>query len=139
MKFLCENELVELLPATPEASAEPLRAFEQVTPTDFRDPGFLKRAIDEGWTNPAFVCVADVPVYFLTYRLTDDGGLWIDILQSMNRGGTLAQVNAAVEHLAREKNRRYIRMTTKRRGLLVESARFGFKPEAVLLVKGVPC
>lgn len=135
MKLLAPNEMVSLLPAEiAEATADLLR-FESLTPTIARAPGDVVAAVQSGSIKAVTVSVNAVPAYLLGFHLSRDGGLWIDIAQTLDSTATFAALNEAIHHLARTHQARYTRLTTARRGLVRVCQAFGFTPEAVLLTR----
>jgi len=137
MKLLTPAQLIELLPVEPDLEDFALSRFEMLTPTEWRQPGFCRAAVAAGWTQPLQVNVNGKPAYVLTYRVTSDGGLWIDICQSLASGVAYEALAKAVDQLARKMQRRYIRFTTARRGIVKSAVAYGYQPEAVMMGKGV--
>lgn len=138
MKLLTPTALVSLLPAGDELVNGALERFELLAPMLFREPGFCRTAVAEGWTTPQVVCVRGEPAYFITYHSAPDGGLWIDIAQRLDAGADIFALEAGINQLARRERARYIRMTTARRGLAEICQRSGgYQVEAVLMCKEV--
>lgn len=137
MKTISANECVELLPASAEVVAAGLVRFEDLISTRFWKRGDCKRMIDEGWITAKVIAINDTPAYLLGYHFTDDGGMWIDLLQSLVPKADGAAANVAIDMIAAQAGRRYIRFYTARRGLVQFQQRFGYLPEAVLLTKAL--
>lgn len=140
MKPMTPTQLVELLPADPATADAALRQFEALTPLGFREPGQMRRLVEEGFTIPTVIAVRDVPSYLLTYHLTPDGGLFIDVAQTLKGSeATFADWAVGVNQLAAREGSRYIRFTTKRRGLAAISQPYGFTPISVVMGKEAAC
>lgn len=135
MKPLVPTDLVELLPADPDFTAATLLRFEDLTPTLARTPGDVLRWVQAGGSTPAIVSVNNVPAYLLCYRVTSDGGLFVDIAQTLDSTATLTALDAALRQLERKHQVKYTRFLTKRAGLAKIGQELGFTPEAVLLTR----
>ncbi len=135
--MLSQNELIQLLPPDPALVDAPLRAFEALLPTEFRAPGFLKRAITEGWTIPVQVTLADGPAFLLAYHRTWDSGLWIDCAKALRPHAPSLALWQGLETLAKLGGAPYVRFATPRRGLVRYAQEVGFKVESVMLGKGI--
>jgi len=136
VKPLTPKQLIELLPAGTLDLRPALKAFDDFAPLEFRSPGFLREAISEGWTTPQLVNVSGVPAYLLTYHLSTDGGLWIDVAQTLDADAPYAALIAGVDLLAQKHRAKYTRFLTKRRGIATVMQEHGFFPESVMMTKG---
>lgn len=132
---LSPDNLIALLPADTETLPEILRVFEDTVPTEFASPGFLVEAVREGWTKPVTISVNNVPAYLVTFHLSPDGGLWIDVVQSLSpvSHGVLA---GGIEQLAKANGCRYARCATRKRGVVRIAEKMGFRADAVIMTKG---
>ena len=138
MKPITPSEAVAVLPAEKSVCDAALLRFEDLISTQFWSQGDCKRMIDEGWIQTATVCVSEVPAYLLGYHFTDDGGLWIDIAQSLPGGtGDGRHLNQAIDMIAMKERRRYVRFYTARHGLVEFQRANGYEVEAVLLTKKI--
>ncbi len=140
MKFLDANTLIALLPADPAEVDPVLRDFEIAVPTEYRGPGYCKRAIKEGLMTGEHITANGRPSHLVCHHMTDDAGLYVDVAVSLSPIATSAMLSAGVDLIARRNGARYIRLATRRAGFVRAAQPFGYKPEAILLLKGVtPC
>jgi hypothetical protein len=135
MNTLSTEQLIELLPPDDAVLDRALQRFELTAPVLCREPGYCRQLIAEGWTNPSQINWRGRPAFVITWHVTSDRGLWLDIAQSLYAGAPTEALVNAVETLARQQKARYIRWLTLRRGLVRIGQRNGYRPEAVLLVK----
>ncbi len=135
MKTLTPDELIELLPPTPQQLENGLAAFELSAPILCREPGYLKQLIAEGWIETAVVNVAGRPAFLIGWHLTPDQGFWFDLVVTLGAQAPYTACVAAIERLAREKRCRYIRWVTLRRGIVKWATEQGYTAEAVILTK----
>ena len=136
MKLISQKQLIELLPAK-EPTDDLLRAFESFTPMEFRQPGHCARMVRNGLTQPLTVSFDSIPAFLITYHITDDGGLWLDIAQTLRSGAPTAALVDALDLLAKQTCSRYVRFSTKRRGLVKLGNLNGYKAEGVIMCKEV--
>ena len=125
------------MPAELADAEKSLGKFEGVISTRFWQAGDCKRMIQEGWIEIVWIRVNGVPTYLLGFHLTDDAGLWVDILQQTHPVGGWDLLSLAIDHLARQRSSRYIRFYTARRALATYAREYGYRAEAVLLTKKV--
>jgi hypothetical protein len=135
MKPLAANDLISMLPAEPDFTERTLLRFESLTPTVAREPGEIVRWIQSGGSKPVVVSVNNVPAYLLCYRVTGDGGLFVDIAQTLDSSASISALNEAVGQLETQHAVRYTRFLTKRAGLAKIAETLGFTPEAILLTR----
>lgn len=136
MRVLTQDELIELLPATPAQVETCLAAFELAAPILCREPGYVKLLAAEGWIQTNVVAVDSEPAYLIGWHVTPDRGFWFDVVVSVNgRQIPYNQVAAIVEKLAKEKHCRYVRWVTLRRGIAKWARDIGYQAEAVILTK----
>lgn len=114
-----------------------LERFEAVASPLFWQKGDIRKMIEVGDIVPTFIMVNNAPKYLAGHHLTDDGGLWIDLLQEVSPGGEFEDISRGIDLLAQQTRSRYIRFYTPRRGLATRAQVFGYQPEAVLLSKAV--
>lgn len=136
MKRLSERQLIELMIGE-QPSTESLRAFESVLSTEFLQPGHFARMINEGHLQSARVHFNGAAAFDLAYHLTDDGGLWIDLVQTLHSGAPTSALFESVDLLAKHHAVRYIRFTTPRRGLVELAKNAGYRAESVMVCKEV--
>lgn len=129
--------MIALLPVESAVVANQLDQFERFVSMRFHQPGVLKRMVDEGWIKLANITANGEPKYLLGYHLTDDGGLWVDMMRTLAAGGTEALIWSGLDCLAKEMRCVYIRFATQRRGIVAAAQSHGFKPDAVLMTKEV--
>ena len=139
MKPASEKQLVDLLTDDGGALSDVLQKFERVicVSNKFWRPGNCKRLMLEGFIRPAVVSVDQVPAYLLGFHKSDDGGLWIDIAQTLDQGGRYPDLIAGIEKLARLEGCNHVRFFTSRRGVAERTRQAGFQVEAVLLTKAL--
>jgi hypothetical protein len=135
MKTLSAQELIELLPPTPDELGDGLAAFELSAPVMCREPGYLKELIDEGWMQASTIHVNGRPAFLIGWHISTDRGLWFDFVQSLSPDSDHAVAITTVERLAAQNGCRYVRWTTLRRGIVKWAQDFGYIPEAIILTK----
>lgn len=135
MRTLTENEVIKVLPVEDELLGDALVQFECSAPVLCRKPGYIKTLIAEGWMKTAQINFNNRPVYVIGWHLTTDGGLWVDIVQSLCSGISMEILYSGIEHLARAQNAVYVRWITMRKGLVRFVRSKGYVAEAVLLTK----
>ena len=141
MKTLSTKQLIELLPAQTR-HLDTLDEFEALAPVLCRDRGYCRQLVDAGDTRPEVVLVDGREAALVTWHLSSDRGLWIDIAQTLRRPGEALRSETVVlfeaaDVIRRREKAAYTRFLTKRRGLAHLAGRHGFTPEAVLLTKPV--
>jgi hypothetical protein len=134
---LSAEKLVECLPASLPDAIKHLAGFETACPISFASPGYVRRAILEGETTVNVLAVDGTPAFLLGWRITADGGLWVDLCQSLHTGHDFAHVIKGAEMIARNHAARYIRFATHRAGLARRCQSFGYVPESLVLTKGL--
>jgi hypothetical protein len=135
MKPMTTDQLVQLLPPDEATVDAALRRFEVAAPVLCREPGHCRHLVDEGWMASSQINWNDKPAFLIAWRVTDDGGFWLELAQTLGSGAPFDVLTETVERLAREKRCRYIRFLTLRRGLVHLAQSRGCRPEAVLLTK----
>jgi hypothetical protein len=132
---LTGNQMVDLLPANLADSVPHLDAFETACPIPYTTQGYVRRAVAEGETTLTTISVDGVPAWKLGWRRTNDGGVWIDLCQSIAPGCDFRHAVKAAEHLARQCGAHYLRFATHRAGMARLTRGLGYTPEAVVLSK----
>ena len=135
MKTLSPTELIELLKPDAASLDQALRAFDAAAPVLCREPGYVKRLVDEGFMEASEVHWQGRPAFLVTWHVTNDRGFWLDVAQTLNGGAPFAVLIEATERLAREHGCRYVRFLTLRRGLVKLTAAHAYHAEAVMLTK----
>jgi hypothetical protein len=135
MKPLSKHQLIELLPADESTLDAALRRFETAAPVLCREPGYCKQLVAEGWMEASQINWKGTPAFIIAWRVTPDGGFWLELAQALGVGAPFDILVAAIEQLASEKHARYFRFLTMRRGLVRLAQQRGCTPEAVLLTK----
>jgi hypothetical protein len=135
VRELSDSELIELLPATTEASDVGASMFESISPANCRGESFLHRAVSTGLMQCEQANFNGNPAFLFWYHKSTDDGLWIDACQSYDMGVPIKVAFLAVEKLRLREKCSYIRFMSLRAGLIHESSKHGFKPEGIILVK----
>lgn len=135
MKKLTTDELVALLPPTPQQLEDGLARFELSAPICCREPGYIKQLIAEGWMEASVVSVGGRPAFFVAWHVTPDQGFWFDVVVTLGAEVPYTACATAIEGMARERGCRYIRWVTLRRGIVHWAKLQGYTAEAVILTK----
>ena len=137
MKLLTEPELLAVLPAEAGDARAALCRFDDVLPSDLRDPGVCLRAYLEDVIQGSTVFVNGEKAHVLFHHRTFDGGLYIDLAQTIRPSGGVAEIFAGVERLAQNLGAKYVLFATVRRGLCATAQRLGYTVQSVNLLKGL--
>lgn len=127
--------MIEMLPADAESIDKGLAAFELTAPILCREPGHLKRMVDEGFIEVSTLAVDGKPAYLVGWHQTPDGGFWFDLVQRIGPAVPNATIAAVVEAMARKRKAPYLRWLTYRAGIARWAQQEGFTPEAIILTK----
>lgn len=137
MKCLGPAELFSFLPPDDGRLDLICRAFDEVLPFEFRRPGEVLRAVKEGFLEQSDVAVNGAHAMTLLHHCTIDGGLAVDVAQTVRREGNCLTLFAAADEIARQKQCRYVTFHTARRGMVRLAMRCGYRPDYVGMVKGI--
>jgi hypothetical protein len=135
---LSSEQCIELVRSNLIESGMHLDEFETACPIPYTRPGYTRRAVAEGETTLTTVTVDGQPAWTLGWRRTNDGGFWIDLCQSIQRGFDFRHALQAAEHLARQSGAHYLRFATHRAGMARLCRSVGYTAEAVVLSKPLP-
>lgn len=127
-------QIVELGEAT---TGETLHLFDHIAPTNWKNHGYLRRAIAEGLCETRTVKVDGQAGWLIAFHDSEDGGLWIDLVHTLTDGSgpAIEVLFQGMEALARERGRTYLRATVSRPGFLALGEKFGWKAEGVQMLK----
>jgi hypothetical protein len=135
VKTLKPDELIELLPATPQQLTDLLAKFELAAPILCREPGYVKHLAAEGWIENSIVAIGGRQAFLIGWHITPDQGFWFDVVITLHTGAPYTACVEAVEQLARQRRCKYIRWVTLRRGIVKWAQDLGYTAEAVILTK----
>jgi hypothetical protein len=113
-----------------------LQDFEAMTPTLFREPGVVAKFLKEPFVRTAILSFDGKPAYLTAFRITEDCGMWVDIVKALDGGCFDRYVNLMTK-TAKNLGCKYIRFATARHGLIELMKGHGFKVDSVIMVKGI--
>lgn len=120
----------------PATITDLLESFENVTPTMFREPGFVQKYLRSPGVQTAAIKIGDLTAYIIAFRITNDNGFWVELAKS-NTGGDTDTLFQVISQTAEKLGCKYIRFTTSRHGLVKLAQAKGYTAEAVLMTKAV--
>lgn len=136
VKTLTDEQIISFQPCPVETAATAAKLFESFAPVNSRKPGFLDYAVKEGLCVCEQISFNDAPAFVFWYHKTDDGGLWLNAVQSLHSEGVpFAAALVAVEKLRQREKAQYVRALTIRGDLTRILLANGYKVDGVLLAK----
>jgi hypothetical protein len=135
MKLISPDQLIELLPAEPgDIATAQARLDSSVV---FRNQDRMREAVAEGWVHGEIITINGQKAYFVCWNKTFDGGLWLNVAQTLGTHANSPELFHGCEMLAHRERCSYVRFTTSRRALVRVAQSYGYKPDAVLMTKEI--
>ena len=135
MKLLTPAELIQFLPPEPELQTLAVKKFQKLISAHGSPPNWLNYAVTEGILELQQINFHEQPAFMVWFAVTPEGRLLVDSVQSVANESLLPVLAAGLDMLARSRGCKAIEFRTRRRGLIQETAQFGYCPTSIILTK----